>query len=84
MNQAHDLLDVTIVSPEGPLFEGKTHSVILPGEKGVFEVLPNHKPLLSRIVMGEVMVEGHTIAVQRGIVKVALNQVTAIVETGTG
>lgn len=83
MNQARGLLDVSILTPEGPLFQGKTQSVIFPGEKGVFEVLLNHKPLLSRLMKGEVVIEGRSIQVRRGIVQVALNQVTAIVETGT-
>jgi len=78
--QSHPLLEVSVVTPEGILFEGNAQSVIFPGERGTFEVLPHHKPLLSRLVGGEVVVDGERILVQRGIAKVALNRVIAIVE----
>ncbi len=73
-------LDVSIVTPQGILFEGKAQSVILPGEKGVFEVLPNHKPLLSRLLSGEIMIDDQSISIRRGCVKVALNRILVIAE----
>lgn len=77
-----NFLNVTVVTEEGVLFEGKAHSVIFPGEKGVFEVLPHHKPLLSRLLSGDLVIDidRQTFSILRGIVKVGLNQVTAIVE----
>ncbi len=78
-----NLLNVTIVTEEAVLFEGKAHSVILPGERGYFEVLPQHKPLLSRLIGGNLSIDftEHNFPILRGIAKVGLNQVTAIVET---
>jgi len=74
------LLEVTVVTPEGILFEGNAQSVILPGTRGIFEILPHHKPLLSRLLGGEVVIDRERIPIQRGIAKVALNRVVAIVE----
>ena len=78
MNESN--LDVSVVTPQGVLFEGKAQSVILPGEKGVFEVLSNHKALLSRLLAGEIIVDDQAIGVKRGCVKVALNRVLVIAE----
>lgn len=82
MNPNLDLLEVFVYTPKEILFEGKASSVIFPGEKGVFEVLPQHKPLLSRILRGEILVDGQSIPIRRGVVKVALNRVAVIVENG--
>ena len=75
-----NLLEASIVTPQNVLFEGKAHSVILPGEMGVFEVVAGHKPLLSRLILGTVIIDDRQIPIRRGVVKVMLNRVLAIVE----
>lgn len=84
MNEPFLPLDVTIVTPQKMLFQGKAQSVVMPGEKGVFEILENHKPLLSRLIPGEIKIDRRSIPVHRGVVKVASNSVTGIVETTAG
>ncbi len=74
------MLNVTVISPGRVIFEGQAGSVILPGEAGVFEVLPFHRPLLSRLIGGEVVVDGSSLPIRRGIAKVESDAVTAIVE----
>ncbi len=74
------LLDVSVLSPNEVLFEGKAKSVILPGEDGVFEVLPFHKRIVSRLVSGTVIVDDREIRVERGIAKMDQNVLTVIVE----
>ena len=74
------LLDITIVSPERMIFEGQAPSVILPGENGVFEVLPFHKRLLSRLLPGYLVIGQEAFPIKRGVAKVGLNSVTIIVE----
>ena len=76
------LLDVSILSPKEVIFEGKAKSLILPGESGVFEILPFHKRLLSRIISGTALIDEQSLPVKRGIVKVDQNKVTIIVEEG--
>ena len=82
MNPISLLLEASVVTPQTVLFEGKAHSVILPGEMGVFEVVTGHKPLLSRLIFGDVIIDDHPIPIRRGVVKVMLNRVLAIVEEG--
>jgi F-type H+-transporting ATPase subunit epsilon len=72
--------DVSIISPGGVVFEGKAQSVIFPGMNGTFEILVNHKPLLSRLRSGTIVVDDKAIPVSQGVVRVYLNQVLAIIE----
>lgn len=74
------LLEVLVLSPQRLIYEGRAGQVVLPGETGVFEVLPHHKRLLSRLLAGFLTVDQKTIWIKRGVVKVGLNQVTIIVE----
>ena len=73
-------LDVTVLSPIEVMFEGKAKSIILPGEQGVFEVLPFHKRILSRLISGRLFIDEQSFPIKRGIVKVNQNEVTIIVE----
>ena len=73
-------LEVKILSPDAVLFEGRAERVILPGEYGVFEACPFHRPLVSRLVSGQLFIDGHPLAIRRGVVKVLNDSLTAIVE----
>ena len=71
---------VLVATPERVVFEGNAKSLILPGERGVFEVMPYHKRLLSRLVRGVLSLDGSELKIRRGVAKVGLNDVTVIVE----
>lgn len=75
-------LEVSLLTPEDTIFEGKAKSVILPGESGVFEVLAYHKRLLSRLVSGVMFIDQKNFSLRRGIVKINQNKVTIIIERG--
>ena len=47
-------IQVKIVSPERTLFNGQAKSILVPGEKGSFEVLYNHAPIISSLSAGQV------------------------------
>ena len=72
--------DVLVLTLDRVVYEGKAKSLILPGEKGVFEVLPYHKRLLTRLTRGPMILDGSTFRIQRGVAKVGLNEVTVIIE----
>lgn len=74
------LLDVTVLSPTQVIFEGKAKNMVVPGEQGVFEVLPFHKRILSRLLAGTMLIEGRGFPMRRGIIKVNQNRVTVIME----
>jgi F-type H+-transporting ATPase subunit epsilon len=69
-----------LLTPREVVFEGEAKSVILPGEQGVFELLPFHKRLLSRLISGNLLIDEKVFPIQRGIVKVNQDNVTIIVE----
>jgi F-type H+-transporting ATPase subunit epsilon len=79
MALAHSF-DLSIVSPGGVVFEGKVQRAIFPGINGTFEILVNHKPLLSRLRSGTIVVDNKAIPVSQGVVRVFFNQVLAIIE----
>ncbi|MFA5157333.1 MAG: hypothetical protein WC532_08160 [Candidatus Omnitrophota bacterium] len=74
------MLDVSVLNPKEVIFEGNARSIIVPGEEGVFEILPFHKRILSRLLAGTIFVDDKSFPVNRGIVKVNQNKVTIIVE----
>jgi len=73
-------MDVTVLTPKEIIFKEKARSVILPGEQGVFEILPFHKHFLSRLVKGKIYIDGHFISILRGIARIEKNEATIIVE----
>jgi F-type H+-transporting ATPase subunit epsilon len=67
-------LQLKIVTPEGSIFDGPVTSVTLPGSEGEFMVMPQHAPLLSSLVAGELRYvvdqEAHYLAIAEGFVEV--------------
>lgn len=74
------LLKVKVLSPQEVIFEGQAKSVTFPGEQGVFEVLPFHKRLMSRLISGQLFVDDRAFLIKRGVVQVNQNEVTVLVE----
>ena len=75
------MLHVLVTSPERVVCDCQARSVTLPGEKGTFEVLSLHRPLITRLVEGIMEVDGKTLRIRRGAVRIADNEVIAVVET---
>ncbi|MBI4314223.1 MAG: hypothetical protein HY594_05360 [Candidatus Omnitrophica bacterium] len=73
-------MKVTVLSLQKTLFEGEAVHVIVPGEKGVFEIGPFHRPIASRLLPGVMAVDNGPIAIRRGVIQAARNVVTALVE----
>ena len=74
------MLDVVILTPQEILFQGQAGRVILPGEMGTFEVGQFHRPLVSRLLPGLLIVDNQSVLIHRGVVKVERDRVTSIVE----
>lgn len=74
------LLNVAILNTSKVVFEGQAGRVIVSGEEGVFEILPFHKRILSRLITGSVIVDQQSIPIRRGVVKAEQNNVTIIIE----
>jgi len=73
-------MDVALLSTRAVLFEGEAKSVIVPGEEGVFEILPFHKRIMSRLIYGTIFIEEKSYPIERGIIMADQNKVTIIAE----
>jgi len=70
-----------IMDPMRVLLEGHVESVFVPGDRGEFELLPYHAPLVSLIREGNVVVDWTTVlSVRRGMVRFANNECVILVE----
>lgn len=74
------MLNVTIISTVKVIFKGRAESVVLPGDTGVFEVMSYHKRTMSRLLKGDIDVDGTHFPIARGVVKVENNDVTVVIE----
>jgi F0F1-type ATP synthase epsilon subunit len=74
------LLNVSILNTSRVVFEGQAARVIVSGEEGVFEVLPFHKRIISRLITGMVTVDQQSFPIRRGVIKADQNTVTIILE----
>src|SRR5689334_14206512 len=52
----HPLFPVSVVTPEGPAFEGEAEMIIVPGEAGEIGVLARHAPLVALLKAGSTRV----------------------------
>jgi len=74
------VLEVTLLTPSRMVFQGDASHVIVPGEKGVFEICPFHKPVISRLLPGRVAVDRKVYRIRHGVVQVNRNKVGMIVQ----
>ena len=78
--------DVSLVTPEGPAFEGEAEMLIVPGAAGEIGVLARHAPLVATLKAGTTRVhvrrdtEVHEFATGPGFFKVEQDRALALVD----
>lgn len=76
-------IKLVIVTPEKKIFTGEVPSVRLPGVEGLFEVFPNHAPIITWLAKGSVTyktaVTTQTLAIDNGLAIVKENKVTVLI-----
>ena len=76
---------LTIVTPQGPIYQGSVASIVLPGSEGEFGVLPSHERLLAPLRIGEVEVRSgddlRYAAIADGFADVTGEEVVVMVES---
>ena len=69
-----DTLKLSIVTPNGEIFNDDVKTVTLPGKEGEFGVLPGHSSLVSSLTVGVIVIEKvdstEAVAIKWGQVKV--------------
>jgi F-type H+-transporting ATPase subunit epsilon len=85
MADERKLFDLSLVTPDGPAFEGEVQMVIVPGEAGEIGVLARHAPLVAMLKAGStrVHVDGDQVvefATGPGFFKVEQDRAIALVD----
>lgn len=80
-----DTINLSIVTPNGSIFDDTIKSVTLPGKEGEFGVLPHHASLVSALTVGVIEIEKkdaskEAIAINWGHVKVSEDSVDILVD----
>ena len=80
-------LNFKLVTPERVLYEGKVDSLTCPTEMGEVTILPNHVPLVGKVVPGELSVRANDheifMAVGGGVLEVRpKNEVAVLADAG--
>jgi F-type H+-transporting ATPase subunit epsilon len=76
---------LSIVTPNGEIFNNDVKSVLLPGKEGEFGVLPNHSSLVSSLTVGVIEIEKkdatiEAVVINWGYVKVTEDSVDVLVD----
>jgi F-type H+-transporting ATPase subunit epsilon len=76
---------LSIVTPNGEIFNSDVKSVLLPGKEGEFGVLPNHSSLVSSLTVGVIEIEKkdatiEAVVINWGYVKVTEDSVDVLVD----
>lgn len=80
-----DSLRLSIVTPNGEIYNNEVKSVTLPGKEGEFGVLPSHSSLVSSLTVGVIEItrkdaKVEAIAINWGHVKVSEESVDILVD----
>ena len=78
-------LEVSLISPEATVFEGRASQVIVPAWDGQLGVLPDHAPIIVLLGGGELRIDAEggqqQFDVAGGFMQVVDNRVTILSET---
>ncbi|RLC74963.1 MAG: ATP synthase F1 subunit epsilon, partial [Chloroflexi bacterium] len=89
-------MKLKIVSPERVLFDDEVNEVVMNAKAGQITILPNHVPLVSILVAGDVLIRKYEdvsteegsggvgeipLVISGGFVEVAQNQVVILADT---
>jgi F-type H+-transporting ATPase subunit epsilon len=83
--EQHPKFDVSLVTPDGPAFDGEAEMVIVPGAAGEIGVLARHAPLVATLKAGSTRIhlgenEILEFATGPGFFKVELDRALALVD----
>jgi F-type H+-transporting ATPase subunit epsilon len=85
----HPKFDVSLVTPDGPVFDGEAEMLIVPGAAGEIGVLARHAPLVATLKAGSTRVHlgGNEVlefATGPGFFKVETDRALALVDDAVG
>ena len=70
-----------VLNPKHVVFEGTAESVFLPGDRGEFELLAYHVPIVSLLKEGDIVVDWKTrIPIRKGMVRFVNDECVILLE----
>ena len=79
------LFSVSVVTPDGPAYEGDAQMIIVPGAAGEIGILPGHTPLLTTLRIGIMRYRNggttHRLVLRWGFAEVLPDRVIVLAET---
>ncbi len=74
-----------ILNPQKVVFEGQVKTVFFPGDRGEFELMAYHAPIVSLLKAGEIVVDWETrIPVKKGMVRFLGDECVVLLEQEGG
>lgn len=74
------MLEVVVVSPAAPIYEGQADSVIVESVEGSMGIQPKHADIVAALGAGPLVIGNEKFAVCGGFLKVGGNKVTVLVD----
>ena len=72
-----------ILSPNNLIYENEVKSVFFKGDKGEYEILAYHYPLLGVLIQGDIVINWkERVPIKGGVVRFFANECTILVEEG--
>jgi F-type H+-transporting ATPase subunit epsilon len=77
---------IEIITPDRKIYEGDIKSVRVPGQKGSFQVLKDHAPIVSTLENGPVILVDHSgneirYQIHGGVIEVKMNKIILLAES---
>ncbi|MCA9403668.1 MAG: F0F1 ATP synthase subunit epsilon [Candidatus Omnitrophica bacterium] len=70
-----------VITPRRLLYEGEIHSLFLRGDRGEYEILPYHYPLMGVLRKGDIVINwNEKIYIRGGVIRFYANECTIMVE----
>ncbi len=79
-------MKIEVITPDKKVFEGDIKSVKVPGQKGSFQVLKDHAPIISTLSSGPVVIVDHentetVIEISGGVIEVKVNKIILLADS---
>jgi F0F1-type ATP synthase epsilon subunit len=74
------MINVSIMDQRRVIFDGIANSVVLPGNEGEFEILDFHKPIISFLRKGDIVIDEIGFPISKGVARFSGDELVALVE----
>ena len=81
MSEYKGTFKCVVLSPNSLIYESEINSLFLTGDRGEFEILPYHYPIVSVLAQGDIVINNkEKIAIAGGVMRFFANECTILIE----